>query len=166
MMLFVLSRDLSEESYPVGVLMAVIGVFLIITGLVQRLARRVSGTKTEIGAKDAVLLGVVQAFSALPGLSRSGLTVSAFIFRGYEVRQAMRVSFLMSIPVVLAAEIGLGVLDKISLDLVAISGVITALLFGILTIGALMKIAVRVAFWKFCLMLGVVSMFPLLLDRL
>lgn len=146
--------------------MAIIGVFLIITGLVQKYARGFLGTKTETGTRDAILLGVVQAFAAMPGLSRSGLTVAAFLFRGYEVKQAIRLSFLMSIPAVLAAEIGLVLIGEMSFDLMAVSSVITAFLFGILTIGALMRVAIRVAFWKFCILLGALSLLPLLIERL
>ena len=146
--------------------MAIIGVFLIITGLLQKYASRSLGEIKRIGIKDALLLGVVQAFAALPGLSRSGLTVSAFLFRGYDGRQAIRLSFLMSIPTVMAAEIGLSLIDEVSFDLAAISGVITAFVFGFLTIDILMKIARRLAFWKFCLFLGALSLLPLLVERL
>jgi undecaprenyl-diphosphatase len=98
---------LSQGKIPTGLVMAIIGVLLIITGLVQKYALRSSGTRTMGGIKDAIVLGVVQAFSVFPGLSRSGLTVSTLLFRGYDARHAMRISFLMSIPVVLAAEVGL-----------------------------------------------------------
>jgi len=158
--------SLDERELPAGTVMAIIGAFLITTGLVQRYTRRSRGQRTKPGIRDAVLLGVVQSFSAFPGLSRSGLTLSAFLFRGFDVKQAIRLSFLMSIPVVLGAEIGLVLLDKVTYDLMAIGGVITAFVFGILTIGILLRIARRIAFWKFCLFLGVLSLLPLLIERL
>jgi undecaprenyl-diphosphatase len=156
---------LRQESVPAGAIMAIIGAFLIITGLVQRYARLSTGTETTPGRKDAVLLGVVQGFSALPGLSRSGLTVSALLFRGYETERAVGLSFLMSIPVTLAAAVGISVFGGVSVDLAAVGSVVTAFLFGILTIGALMRIATRVAFWKFCIIVGVLSLLPLLIER-
>jgi undecaprenyl-diphosphatase len=156
--------ELSEESVPAGIVMAVIGAFLIVTGLVQRLARRVSGTRTTLGVRDAVLVGVVQAFAAFPGLSRSGLTVSALLLRGYVAKQAMRVSFLMSIPAVLGAVIGLALLGEASFDVVAVSGILTAFVFGLASIGLLMKVATRIPFWQFCLVLGALSFLPLLID--
>jgi undecaprenyl-diphosphatase len=158
--------SLSQISVPAGLMMAIIGVFLIITGVVQKYAPRSSGTKTAVGIKDAFLLGVVQAFSVFPGLSRSGLTVSVLLFRGYDVKYAMRISFLMSIPVVLAAEVGLGLINGISFDLLAVGGILTAFLFGILTIGTLIRIAAKIVFWKFCLFLGGLSLLPLLIERL
>ncbi len=157
---------LSEKGIPAGMVMAIIGGFLIITGMVQKYASRYSGLKTMPGIKDAVLLGVVQAFSVFPGLSRSGLTVSILLFRGYDARKAIRVSFLMSIPVVLAAEIGLGLIDGVSFNLVAISAILAAFLFGILTIGALLRIATKMRFWKLCILLGGLSLLPLLIERL
>lgn len=166
LMLFALGRDLSDESYPSGAVMAAVGVLLIFTGLVQRIARKFTGTKTQLGAKDAALLGVVQGFAALPGLSRSGLTVSAFLFRGYSVERAIKVSFLMSIPVVLAAEVGLGITGEVGLNAGAVIGVFAAFVFGLITIGAMIRAAARVAFWKFCLFLGVLSLIPLLIDVL
>ena len=82
----ILLLELSQESVPAGAVMAVIGAFLIVTGLVQRLAqaRGGSGSRTSPLRRDAVLTGVVQGLAAFPGLSRSGLTVSALLLRGYE----------------------------------------------------------------------------------
>ena len=73
-----------------------------------------------------------------PGLSRSGLTVSMLLFRGYETGYDIRLSFLMSIPVILVAEVGMGLIGGVSFNLLALGGVVTAFLFGIMTIGILM----------------------------
>jgi undecaprenyl pyrophosphate phosphatase UppP len=67
---------------------------------------------------------------------------------------------------VLAAEIGLGLIEGTSFDAAAICGLAAAFVFGILTIGALVKLAARVRFWKFCIVLGILSLLPLLLERL
>jgi undecaprenyl-diphosphatase len=158
--------SLEQEEVPGGIVMAVIGGFLIITGLVQRYAPRFSGTKETTTIKDSVIVGVAQAFAAFPGLSRSGLTISTLLFRGYDPQRAIKISFLMSIPVVLAAEIGLGLIDGVSFDVAAICGLGAAFIFGILTIGALIKLAARVRFWKFCIILGILSLLPLLIEIL
>ena len=78
----------------------------------------------------------------------------------------MRLSYLMSIPAVLGAIIGLALLDGISLDVVAVSGVLTSFVFGLLTIRLLMRVAARVAFWGFCVLIGVLSFLPLVVDAL
>lgn len=162
--LFLLGLD--DLDMPADVIMAVIGGLLIVTGLVQKLTRRLSGGRTSPSLGDALLLGVVQAFSVLPGLSRSGLTVSALLFRGYENKAAIRMSFLMSVPVVLGAGIGLAVSRGVSYDLAAVAGVVASFVFGLLAIGAVMKIAARVQFWAFCVILGMLSLGPLLVERL
>lgn len=166
LMIVILDADLSEDQVRASILMAVIGVFLIITGLVQRFSRRsYAGTKRTTNARDAVLLGFVQALSVFPGLSRSGLTVSALLFRSYAPDRAIKLSFLMSIPVILAAAIGIAVLEEVELGLFAVSGVIAAFVFGILSIGVLLRIARRVEFWKFCVFLGILSFVPLIVDQ-
>ncbi len=162
----VLDLDLDEEQLRSGILMAAIGFLLIITGAVQRIAhRRTAGTKRTPGLRDSVLLGVVQAFAVFPGLSRSGLTVSALLFRSYAPDSAIRLSFLMSIPVILAGGVGIALLEDVDLGLMAASSVFAAFVFGLLTIGALLRIARRVAFWKFCILLGALSFIPLIVEQ-
>ena len=78
----------------------------------------------------------------------------------------MRLSFLMSIPLVLAAGVGLGLIRGPSFDPVALISLVPAFVLGLLTIGVLVRIARQVAFWKFCLVIGALSFLPLLLDRL
>ena len=65
------------------------------------------GKKNESRATllDALLVGVGQAVAVVPGLSRSGTTISAGMLRGFSRRFAVRFSFLMSIPAVLGANI-------------------------------------------------------------
>ncbi len=163
LLLFSLDREIS---LPPGAAMAIIGVFLIITGLVQRYARRAYGTRTVPRVADAILLGVVQAFTVLPGLSRSGLTVSALLFRGYQAQQAVRLSFIMSIPVVLGAGIGLNLVGGARFDIASISGIAAAFVLGLLTIGVLVRIAKTVNFWKFCVLLGALSLLPLVIQAI
>ena len=52
---------------------------------------------------DALVAGVAQGFAVLPGLSRSGLTVAALLSRRIERKEALVLSFLMSVPVSLGA---------------------------------------------------------------
>jgi undecaprenyl-diphosphatase len=155
---------LSLTEMPAALATAIVGSFLIITGIVQRFALRSTGRRTVTGIKDAIITGVVQAASVLPGISRSGLTVSTLLFLGYHPRQALKISFLMSIPVVLAVIIVLGVTNMVSLSISAAIGAATALLFGWLTISALLRIAERIPFWQVCLILGGLSLLPLLIE--
>jgi undecaprenyl-diphosphatase len=53
--------------------------------------------------KDAVIIGIAQALALIPGTSRSGITITAALFLGFNRESAARFSFLLSIPLILAA---------------------------------------------------------------
>jgi undecaprenyl-diphosphatase len=80
-----------------------IGIALIVLGLVLLAAERV-GTRErsieQITAKDGVAVGFAQALALIPGVSRSGATITAGLFLGLDRTSAARFSFLLSIPAV------------------------------------------------------------------
>ncbi|MDE2888902.1 MAG: undecaprenyl-diphosphate phosphatase [Gemmatimonadota bacterium] len=78
---------------------------LVATGAVLWSTRYVTRSREEIGVGDALLIGFAQAFAILPGISRSGLTICAGLWRGIDGREAASFSFLLSIPVILGATV-------------------------------------------------------------
>lgn len=142
-----------------GAFVVLVGLLLVATGLFQRLAEARLGDRTTPTLFDAVLVGVLQGVAVLPGVSRSGTTVSALLLRGYEAPAAFRLSFLLSIPAALGAG-ALVVLDG-GLSGVGVTPAVVALgaaaVVGYLTIDALMRLVRRVAFWKVCLGLGALA---------
>jgi undecaprenyl-diphosphatase len=84
----------------------VIGTMLILFGVVLGIAEKV-GRKTQsierLTMRDAVLLGLAQAAALIPGVSRSGSTISMGLFLGYEREAATRYAFLLAIPAVVGA---------------------------------------------------------------
>ena len=81
---------------------------LLVTGCLLFASDRVKkGRKTEKSATlvDALLVGVGQAIATCPGISRSGTTITAGCFAGFDRKFAVRYSFLMSIPAILGANI-------------------------------------------------------------
>ena len=85
-----------------------IAVALIFTGCILFFSDRAArGKKTERSATvvDALLVGCAQAAAVVPGLSRSGCTISAGLTRGFHREFAVRYSFLLSLPAVLGANI-------------------------------------------------------------
>lgn len=98
-------KDLVEGLYGntifVGCALLATGVILFLS---DRMARGKKGPKSAT-LLDALLVGVGQAVAVVPGLSRSGTTISAGMLRGFSRRFAVRFSFLMSIPAVLGANI-------------------------------------------------------------
>jgi undecaprenyl-diphosphatase len=164
-----------------GAFVALIGVLLVVTGLVQWAAtRRESvepdggtvagrrgggavetrfGEREVAGLPDAVLVGVLQGLALLPGVSRSGTTVSALLLRGVDEAAAFRLSFLLSIPA--AAGAGVLVLLDTGVPSVGVTPALAALavsaVVGYATIDGLLRIVRRVAFWVVCVALGTLA---------
>ena len=81
----------------------VIGAALIAAGLVLLYAERIAARARrleQIASADATFIGVAQAAALVPGVSRSGATISAGLFRGFDRESAARYSFLLSVPAV------------------------------------------------------------------
>ncbi|MCQ1534308.1 undecaprenyl-diphosphate phosphatase [Methanosarcina sp. KYL-1] len=142
---------------------AAVGIFLILTGLFQRISADTKNSKKIPDTKDALLVGAAQGFSAFPGISRSGITVAALLFRDFDSERALKFSFLMSIPAVLGAEIGIGIMDLIAIDIPSLLALIFSFVFGLLTINFLLKVTQKVNFSNFCIILGFISVLSLLL---
>lgn len=98
-------KDLVEGLYSNTIF---VGCALLATGAIlffsDRMARGKKGPKSAT-MLDALLVGVGQAVAVVPGLSRSGTSISAGMLRGFSRRFAVRFSFLMSIPAVLGANV-------------------------------------------------------------
>ena len=84
----------------------VIGTMLIVVGLVMYLAELVGQFKRDIGQvsfADSMVIGVAQALAIVPGVSRSGITISAGLMRHLDRHAAARFSFLLSTPALAGA---------------------------------------------------------------
>ena len=104
----------------------------------------------QIGWVDAVVIGLAQSLALIPGVSRSGITISAGLFRGLEAVSATRFSFLLSTPAIIGAAL-LSIGD--SAEIVAngnlsimLVGVIAAAITGWLTIKLLLKFIAKNSF--------------------
>ena len=123
---------------------------LIVTGFLLFASDRVKkGRKTERSAKllDVLLVGIAQAIATCPGISRSGTTITAGCFVGFDRKFAVRFSFLLSIPAVLGANI-LTLKDAIQENSIIVSdipvylvGVAVAAVVGYICIRLLKMIA-------------------------
>lgn len=84
----------------------IVGLLLIITGLILLASEYYSKRypqKLPISLKNSILIAVAQGLAALPGFSRSGLTIATGLFAGMDRTVAARYSFLLSIPIILGA---------------------------------------------------------------
>ncbi|MCD4820744.1 MAG: undecaprenyl-diphosphate phosphatase [Methanococcoides sp.] len=142
---------------------AVIGIMLIFTGLLQRTISKDVSLSRVPGMSDSLVSGVAQGFAAIPGISRSGITMSALLLRKFDAADAIRLSFLMSIPAVLVAEIGIGLMDMVELDVYSFVALFFAFVFGLVTIDLFLKVAKKVDFSYFCIGLGILSVLAMFL---
>ncbi len=153
-------------------LMSVLGYFIIggallITAGLLWYANNKSDVETirlqDLSLKQQFLVGLVQGVTIIPGVSRSGSTVSALLLFKVDSEDAFRGSFLMSVPAVLGAAV-LDVLDlyirstsSVSIDFLGIFvGIVSAFIIGILTLKILIEFARNVNFTGVALTLAIV----------
>jgi undecaprenyl-diphosphatase len=141
---------------------ALVGTLLIFTGVILHISRKAGGrTELEsIGYREMVVAGAAQGIAILPGVSRSGTTVAAMLIAGIKQDTALKLSFIMSIPAVLGAVLldfsgESAVLDFGISEILA--GIVFAFIFGYLTMDALLKVAHRIRFDLFCIILGLIA---------
>lgn len=160
-------KDLVEEAmnsvFFVSIALLVTGFLLFFS---DRMARGRKTAKTAT-VTDALLVGCAQAVGTLPGISRSGITISAGLLRGYERNFAVRFSFLMSLPAVLGANI-LTLKDAVAAETVDLSlmpvylvGMAVAAVVGYFAIRLVNLLASKGKFGAFayyCWAVGLVSL--------
>ena len=152
--------------------MVFIGAALIVTGVLLFVSDRVKkGRKNERTATwlDVLIVGLGQAIATMPGISRSGMTITTGCFVGFERKFAVRFSFLLSIPAVLGANI-LSLADAAKAGSnwaevpVYLVGVVTAAVVGYLCIRLLRFIADRGKFGAFAYYCWAVGVLTLVLN--
>ncbi len=144
-----------------------IGIALLVTGFVLFISDKIRrGRKNEknMTVKDAVVVGVCQAFACVPGLSRSGMTISGGILSGFDREFAVRFSFLLSIPAILGANILqlFSAFKSVDTKLIPtyLAGVVTAGVVGYFAIRLVKSLSKKNKFGKFayyCWAVGVIT---------
>jgi undecaprenyl-diphosphatase len=134
-----------------------IGSLLIVTGLLLRFKGSGIRDVEDMTIKDMILLGLAQGFSILPGVSRSGTTVTLLLMRHLKQEAALTISFIISVPAV----IGALVLDHSFPEIqppTATAMFAASLIAGYLTMDLLIKFSQWVDFSKFCLAIGLITL--------
>lgn len=146
--------------------LAAAGCGFLVTGVILLATRRqqANNTARPLRPGDALTIGLAQAVAMLPGVSRSGLTIAAGLFRGVERTTAARFSFLLSVPTIAAAGVfqlkngwqmpdcGVGVL----LGACAVAGV-----SGYAALAVVSRLVARARFHYFgyyCICLGIITL--------
>jgi len=160
-----------------------IGALLILTGLIlgaperrKRSERRKGKGESRVGESggsseseayrraeelshfESALLGAAQGCAILPGISRSGTTIAFLLLRKIRQEDALKISFIISVPAVLGA-VFIDLIGNFQ-DFNLFTGIfmlISSFIFGYTTIDALLRFASIVKFSKFCISLGLIA---------
>ncbi len=158
-------KDYVEQANDIAIVPAccllVTAVFLIIADLVEVGQKR----PKDVSYKEAALIGVSQGIATLPGVSRSGTTITACLLCGFDKKFAVKYSFIMSIPAVLGAVVlEIGDLTSLSLTqtdiLYCIAATLVAAVSGYLAIRFMMGLIRGRKFKYFaiyCALVGILS---------
>jgi undecaprenyl-diphosphatase len=141
-----------------------VGSMLLFTAVLLILADKAKNTAKKVGVKEAILIGVSQAIAILPGISRSGATISTSVLLGVDREKAARFSFLMVVPLIMgkiAKDILDGAFDTIEGDILNYGvGFVAAFVTGILACTWMIKLVKKSKlryFAYYCLVIGVVA---------
>jgi len=133
-----------------------IGLLLIGTGILLTISLEAFRDNYSLTHKELVILGLIQGFSILPGISRSGVTITTLLLQRVNAKSALFLSFLISVPPVLGIFILSGVPDQVDLQ-VAIVMLLTSFCFGAIMMETLMQLAQKFPFQYFCYLLGLIT---------
>lgn len=158
----VLFNDQIEALFSQQILL--VGAMLILTGLLLFLADRAKNTDKKVTYKSALIIGVSQAIAILPGISRSGATISTSVLLGIDRERAARFSFLMVVPLIIgkmAKDILDGGLTSSQMEILPlILGAIAAFVSGLLACKWMISLVKRSQlkyFSFYCLIVGVIA---------
>lgn len=167
---WILNHKLSAitQSFPKAkvALMSIIAGLLIVTGFLQ-IKTKATGKRTpaDLTVKDGIFAGLAQALATLPGMSRAGTTMAALAFCNFDREYTLKLSFLMSLPVILVANILMNYKAFLSLGVEWI-GVLVAFVVGIISIRAIMAFARRVNFGGFLMFIGTILAIAIVLRAI
>jgi len=164
---YITDTYLQHTSVFIGVPMIALGLGLIGIGFYIKYSRALPkiGGLEQMKIKHYIIVGIAQGIAALPGVSRSGMTVSTMLVMRVKQDQAFRLSYLAYIPASLGA-FGVSLLfqrHEINTDIQAVQplglivAILSALLIGLVTISYLLKFAKTKNIWMLDIVLGVIA---------
>ena len=116
--------------------------------------------------RDGLLIGIAQAFALIPGISRSGMTITAGMARDLDRSEAARFSFLLAVPAIAGAGFlqGLELLDAGGFSPELLAGLVVAAVSGYLAIAVLLRALTRFGlrpFAAYCFVVGTIALITL-----
>ena len=156
----------SELAELFGGNIKLVGFMLILTALLLYLADKAKDTSKNISFKNALVIGFAQAIAMLPGISRSGATISTSVLLGNDKTKAARFSFLMVVPLIfgkIAKDIIGGELTYDSSNFMSLSiGFIAAFVSGLFACTwmiSLVKKSKLIYFSIYCVIVGLIAIY-------
>ena len=156
----------SELAELFGGNIKLVGFMLILTALLLYLADKAKDTSKNISFKNAIIIGFAQAIAMLPGISRSGATISTSVLLGNDKTKAARFSFLMVVPLIfgkIAKDIIGGELTYDSGNITSLSvGFIAAFISGLFACTwmiSLVKKSKLIYFSIYCIIVGLIAIY-------
>ena len=142
-----------------------VGVALIFTGLVLLLPTIFKNKNSKYSLFSSIVIGLGQALAIIPGISRSGMTITLSLLLGFSPKESAKFSFLLSIPVITGAGV-LGIQDIPSSEMfsadIIIAAILSSFFVGIIALKMLLKLLEIGKFYTFgiyCICLGIISIF-------
>ena len=142
-----------------------VGLALLFSGLVLITSSISKNKNSEHSLFSSMVIGFGQALAIIPGISRSGMTITLSLFFGFSPKESAKFSFLLSIPIIAGAGM-LGIQDIQSTEAFSVEIIIAALFssffIGIIALRVLIKLLELGKFYIFgiyCIFLGLVSIF-------
>ncbi len=130
--------------------------------------REVNGSiRKKITSRKSAMIGLAQGISAFPGISRSGLTISAGIFLGVDAIKSARFSFLISVPAILFANIYSLIREGFAPQMEWIYYIIGAVISGLVGFGAISLLMMIIKkrrfglFGLYCFLVSIISLIML-----
>ena len=137
---------------------------ILITALLLLLADKAKDTSKNVTFRNAIVVGISQAIAILPGISRSGATISTAVLLGIDRTKAAKFSFLMVVPLIVGKvikDISSGEINSISSDITPmIIGFFAAFIAGLLACKwmiALVKKSKLIYFSVYCAIAGTIA---------
>jgi len=137
--------------------LTVVAVALIVTGILLFLTKYSRGRR-KLNVFDCILVGIAQAFALIPGISRSGSTISTGLFRGLDKESVFKFSFLLAVPAVIGGNL-LELNQGLEVGLEMVVGTLIAAIVGYLSLKFLFRTLQKGKFYWFsvyCWVVGVV----------
>ena len=143
-----------------------VGSMLFITGLLLFLADRAQRTEKDLSYSNAFIVGLAQAIAILPGISRSGATISTSVLLGIDRERAARFSFLMVVPLIfgkIADDVLGGSISTEATTLIPLTvGFISAFVTGLFACKWMIKLVKKSKlkyFAYYCFVIGTIACF-------